>query len=208
VSNPQWSGVVSWLPNPSGNFIEEEEYIASIIITPEEGYTLQGVDPNIFTINVGGTVVSYSSGTVTITFPATEAAPEEPWEITYELPGNVTAPSQGTAAGRLQLRDFIGWDESMYKVFFNGDDEAFYDDAERYSSGAAHPLHLYSSYVPWTSEERVHFDAMENQLPSGQRIRIWGFQIISGTPRITISGSNGSSEVVKLRLVYDPSRKI
>ncbi|WP_461255316.1 beta strand repeat-containing protein [Treponema sp. R80B11-R83G3] len=71
TENEQYSGTVTWSGNPSV-FAAETQYTATITLTAKEGYTLQGVTANFFTV-AGAMSVSNSanSGVITVVFPAT-----------------------------------------------------------------------------------------------------------------------------------------
>jgi hypothetical protein len=70
-ANPQYSGTISWSPNDSP-FALGKTYTATITLTANAPYTMQGVAANFFTV-AGATSVSNSanSGVVTATFPET-----------------------------------------------------------------------------------------------------------------------------------------
>jgi hypothetical protein len=72
----QYSGTVEWSPNHS-TIAPATVYTATITLTPREGYTMEGVTENSFTINpsnlvTGATVTNAAnSGVITVVFPKT-----------------------------------------------------------------------------------------------------------------------------------------
>jgi len=90
LENEQYSGTVAWNGNPS-NFAPLIVYTATITLTPKNGYTLQGVAANFFTV-AGATSVSNAanSGVVTAVFQITDsrlvnsiAIKTQPTKLTY-----------------------------------------------------------------------------------------------------------------------------
>ena len=71
---PQYTGSITWSPAGS-TFAATTVYTATITIKPQEGYTLNGVGANFFTV-AGATSVTNAanSGVITAVFPETEAA--------------------------------------------------------------------------------------------------------------------------------------
>jgi hypothetical protein len=75
TENGQYTGSVSWSPSVTGNaFAPATLYTATITLTAKEGYTVQGVGANAFTV-AGTTSVSNSANTgeITAVFPATQS---------------------------------------------------------------------------------------------------------------------------------------
>jgi outer membrane protein OmpA-like peptidoglycan-associated protein len=70
-----YTGTVTWSPTAS-TFAPSTSYTATITLTAASSYTLTGVAANFFTV-AGATSVTHSanSGTITVVFPATLAAP-------------------------------------------------------------------------------------------------------------------------------------
>jgi hypothetical protein len=70
----QYTGTVTWSPNDNP-FKAETAYMATITLSPKEGYTLSGVSANYFTVS-GATLAfnSANSGVITAMFPATALA--------------------------------------------------------------------------------------------------------------------------------------
>jgi len=66
----QYTGTVMWTPNDS-TFAFETVYTAIITLTAINGYTLQGVPENFFTVTGATTTNAADSGVVTAAFPAT-----------------------------------------------------------------------------------------------------------------------------------------
>ena len=72
IDTAQFGGTVTWSPAVSENFAASTVYTAYISLSPNEGYTLQGVPENFFSV-AGATSVSNAagSGAVTAVFPPT-----------------------------------------------------------------------------------------------------------------------------------------
>jgi len=87
----QYTGSVTWTP-ADDPFVVGQTYTATIVLTPEPGYTLAGVSANYFTV-AGATSVSNAagSGTITATFPTVTVTP------TYVL--TVVSGTDNTATG-------------------------------------------------------------------------------------------------------------
>ena len=68
----QYTGTVAWNDSPAV-FAAETSYTATITLTAQAGYTLEGVTANFFTV-AGATLVSNAahSGIITAVFPATD----------------------------------------------------------------------------------------------------------------------------------------
>ncbi|MDR0958146.1 MAG: dockerin type I domain-containing protein [Clostridiales bacterium] len=69
--NNQYKVSVSWSGNPD-TFAAATEYIATIAITANEGFTLDGLAETFFTVE-GATAVTYKNGVIEAVFPATES---------------------------------------------------------------------------------------------------------------------------------------
>jgi formylglycine-generating enzyme len=71
VGDAQYAGIVTWLPNDT-TFKEGIKYTATITLTPKDGYTLQMVKPNFFTVAGAESVTnSANSGVIKAVFPQT-----------------------------------------------------------------------------------------------------------------------------------------
>ncbi len=68
----QYTGVISWNPDPGAKFDGKEDYTATITLTPRSFYTVTGITANFFTV-AGATSVTNpaNSGVVTAAFPKT-----------------------------------------------------------------------------------------------------------------------------------------
>ncbi|MCL2396635.1 MAG: SpaA isopeptide-forming pilin-related protein [Defluviitaleaceae bacterium] len=108
INAAQFTGVITWTPIVVSTFLAETIYTASIKLTAKHGFTLEGVEPSIFTIDIAGVTPSYNDTTQTleIIFPETEEPSGEGWELYY------TAVGFGNfQAGRLiPLEDFKEFD--------------------------------------------------------------------------------------------------
>jgi len=64
----QYTGTVSWTPadNP---FVEGQAYTAIITLVPKEGFTLEGLNENYFTVSGAATTNATESGIITAVFP-------------------------------------------------------------------------------------------------------------------------------------------
>jgi len=77
INTPQFTGAITWTPTVTGGkFAVDETYAASIALTAKPGYTLEGVNPTIFSIDVAGTILAFDDSTniLSITFPVTSSA--------------------------------------------------------------------------------------------------------------------------------------
>jgi hypothetical protein len=95
TGNAQYTGTVTWEPNHS-TFAPKTEYTATITLTAKEGFTLQGVGADFFTIEDLEDVISISnaanSGVITIVFPSTAGTSTGPATIDIAAIHGVTAP--------------------------------------------------------------------------------------------------------------------
>jgi len=94
----QYSGTVTWSPDVVDTFGYGTVYTATITLTAKQGYTLEGVAANFFTVT-GATPVTNgaNSGVITAVFPATEPQPtitvgEQLGQLFEYEPGKVTFP--------------------------------------------------------------------------------------------------------------------
>jgi hypothetical protein len=83
IDTTQYTGTIVWKKADdtavSGNFAAGTVYKAVVTLTAQTGFTFAGVAANAFAYNGATTVTNAAdSGTVTITFPETEAAPTPP----------------------------------------------------------------------------------------------------------------------------------
>ncbi|MCL2190662.1 MAG: InlB B-repeat-containing protein [Treponema sp.] len=98
----QFTGTVAWAPAVTGGvFAAATAYTATITLTAGEGFTLQGVPANFFTVAGATTVVNAAnSGVVTATFPATGAAGVPTYNIDFVIEGNGTASAHPASAAQ------------------------------------------------------------------------------------------------------------
>ena len=73
----QYTGAVAWNPAPGAAFASDTQYTATITLTPKDGYTLQGVAENAFTVAGATATNAANSGVITAVFPKTGSAPSE-----------------------------------------------------------------------------------------------------------------------------------
>ena len=73
TANDQFEGTITWIPADEP-FLPETVYTAMITLEPKEGYTLNGVAENFFTVAGAASVANRAgSGEVVAVFPVTEA---------------------------------------------------------------------------------------------------------------------------------------
>ena len=108
----QYTGTVTWSPDEDP-FEAEAVYTATITLTAKEGFTLDGVAEDFFTVAGADTVThAADSGEVAAVFPVTEAAPDQTITL-LAIPG-VVAPETGadqvtTAIDTDQYTGAITW---------------------------------------------------------------------------------------------------
>lgn len=94
TDNEQYSGDVTWEPNDA-TFAPATSYTATISLIPKDGYTLQGVTANFFTVANSITTRNLAdSGVVKVVFPRTAGTTSNPALIDSAIPG-VTVPVTG-----------------------------------------------------------------------------------------------------------------
>jgi hypothetical protein len=115
IDETQYTGTIAWQTasgaEHSGAFVPSTVYKALVILTAKTGYTFEGVAANRFTYTGAAVTNAANSGTVTITFPATD--PDEA-VTAFSLNGLVTAPARGaspvtTAIDETQYTGSIEW---------------------------------------------------------------------------------------------------
>jgi len=95
TENAQFSGTVSWNPNHSV-FTSKTEYTATITLTAKEGYTLQGVEADFFTVEDAiSSSNSANSGVITAVFPSTAGTSTDPAVIDIAGIEGIPAPIPG-----------------------------------------------------------------------------------------------------------------
>jgi hypothetical protein len=73
----QYTGTVTWSPDPGTTFAGFTEYTATVTLTAASGFTLSGVAENFFTADgMVSAANAAGSGTVTIAYPQTLPAPQ------------------------------------------------------------------------------------------------------------------------------------
>lgn len=69
IDTVEYTATVSWSP-ADDQFKDDVAYVATITVTPKDGYTLTGVSANAFTVSGASTTTnSVNSGIITATFP-------------------------------------------------------------------------------------------------------------------------------------------
>ena len=92
----QYTGTVTWNGNPSV-FAASTTYTATITLTAKDGYTLQGVPANFFTVAGATTTNAVNSGVITAVFPKTGGTADNPVKIDIAAIAGVTIPVTGAA---------------------------------------------------------------------------------------------------------------
>jgi len=71
--NLQYKGTVTWSPEVLGPFVVDTKYTATITLTPKNGYTLEGIGDNFFSV-LGAETVSNNAnaGVIIAEFPPTK----------------------------------------------------------------------------------------------------------------------------------------
>jgi hypothetical protein len=95
TDNDQYSGDVTWEPDHSV-FAPATRYTATISLTAKDGYTLQGVAANFFTVaNARKTSNLANSGVITVEFSTTAGTASNPAIIDLSAIPGVTVPVTG-----------------------------------------------------------------------------------------------------------------
>jgi uncharacterized repeat protein (TIGR02543 family) len=125
TANNQYRGTVTWSPNHS-TFDASTIYTATITLTAQTGYTLQGIGANFFTV-AGTTSVTNNanSGVITATFPQTQAkVPVDRIEYYWvDQHGNLATTSGGevyVAAGNTLTITAQGANYNVKQWYLNG----------------------------------------------------------------------------------------
>ena len=87
----QYTGTIEWSPAVNGTFAAVTQYTATIMLTALDGYTLQGVEVDFFTVEGATAANAANSGVVTAVFTATGPGITPIYDITIEDDGNGTA---------------------------------------------------------------------------------------------------------------------
>ena len=117
----EYGGTVKWSPEVSGAFAISTEYTATITLTPNVGYTLQGVTANFFTVpGAASTNNKAGSGVVTAVFPVTTEI-----GITIATIKGVTIPVTGNTpitkiAETEQYSGTVKWSPAVSETFCAG----------------------------------------------------------------------------------------
>jgi uncharacterized repeat protein (TIGR02543 family) len=95
ISGAQYTGTVTWAPAVDGTFAALTPYTATITLTAKDGFTLQGVAANFFTVE-GATTVSNAanSGVITAAFPATAK-----FSVSFNSNGGTEIAAQNKSEG-------------------------------------------------------------------------------------------------------------
>jgi len=113
IDTVEYTATVSWTP-ADDHFKDDLAYVATITITPKEGYTLTGVAANAFTVSGASTTTnSVNSGVITATFPKVlfdqvifhSNGGSSVDQIGVDVDALITKPSDPTRLGY----DFLAW---------------------------------------------------------------------------------------------------
>jgi len=85
----QYTGTVAWSPAAGSAFAAGTIYTATITLLPKDGYTVQGLTEDCFSVTGGTTTNSANSGVITTVFPATDKTISTPVNITPTYSGTV-----------------------------------------------------------------------------------------------------------------------
>ncbi|MDR1787171.1 MAG: InlB B-repeat-containing protein [Treponema sp.] len=116
INTAQYTGTVAWqietgAPFIGSTFAASTVYRAYIILTAKTGYTFTGVAANTFTCTGAVSVTNaQNSGIVTISFPATAAAPVSLFSLSDFVSAPVLGAAPGTAAiDTAQYTGTVAW---------------------------------------------------------------------------------------------------
>ena len=82
AENDQYIGTVTWEPASGVTFAPSTTYTATITLTAKQGFTLEGVTPNFFTVAGAAATNSADSGVVSAVFPPTTE--ENVFTVTFD----------------------------------------------------------------------------------------------------------------------------
>jgi len=120
TANAQYSGTVTWVGNPYV-FTNSTAYTAIITLTPNSGYTLQGVAANFFTVTGASTNNDANSGVIIAMFSATGGTAANPTVINMASIQGVTAP----ATGETPVTAITENSQYSGTIMWNGDPSTF-----------------------------------------------------------------------------------
>lgn len=206
VSNPEWTGTIDWSPSIVSDFEGNVVYTAVITITPEEGYTLDGVG-DIFTIDLPSYNLTYLNGKVTIVFTATSVLTNEGFQIDYVYPNDGSKPF-APSWYPIPLSLFAGYDTVDPDLLPT--EEVYFDMnfANLFELWANQPGlgNVRASYDPAVATKVPDEAKGETPLNIPGTIISWGWvdnlSVIGGPngPGIYINGSTGA-QPVPMRLI-------
>lgn len=199
INTAQFTGSILWHPDPvltDDKFIAGPFYEAEIVLTAKSGYTLDGVNPAIFSIAVDDTTIDYnaSTNTLSITFPQTVDPSGDEWEITYTFP----AATAGSVIdiftnGKITLGSaWNGWDASYLDVL----NEDLWDITVESDM----PVKLYAKFATDIDWAYVPFETWEGgSYTAPNTMYFWD---INGNV-IGLRGDNTVSQDVLLKIVKE-----
>jgi len=101
-TNAQYTGTVAWAGtlDGAGKFVQGTSYTATITLTAKEGFTLEGVAANFFTVAGAVTAINAAnSGVVTAVFPPAQNPPAE--VVLFDLATWLSGQTDGAITGNL-----------------------------------------------------------------------------------------------------------
>jgi formylglycine-generating enzyme required for sulfatase activity len=113
--NKQYTITVTWSPEISDTFASLTNYTATITLTAKDGYTLQGVVANFFTVAGGMATNEANSGIVTAVFPRTSIEMIEIAGGTFNM-GKYLGNSEGDVENTLHDVTLTKFSMSKYQV--------------------------------------------------------------------------------------------
>jgi len=202
ITTTEFNGAITWSPELADlKFKPDLVYTASIVLTAKTGYTLVGVNPNIFTINSSGSSLSYNSevSTLTVIFVKTGPDPEPPepvegWELFYTYTG-----SSAINSFPIRMEYFTGWDgtQIVTTAIYDKDNNA--KDFEFWANNpGADGQGTRSEFDP-ASASLIMFDGIGTN-PAPGTIASWGFNPTIGTNGAIIINGSSSGYPVQMML--------
>jgi hypothetical protein len=183
INAPQYTGTIAWQLNNgisvSGNFQPSTVYKAIVDLEAKTGYTFNGVAADSFTHTASGASAANmaGSGTVTITFPATEGQTVNALDLTdYVTPPVKGAAPDGMAIDADQYTGTIAWRESNGTTAVNGN----FRPATVYKAIVTLTAKSGYTFTGVEANSFIHEDSEETQNVANGRIVIITFPATEG----------------------------
>jgi formylglycine-generating enzyme required for sulfatase activity len=119
IDDSQYSGTVSWNPPVVGGYAPDTTYVATINLTPKNGYSFEGIPANTFRVNGLGTRHAANTGLITLQCVSTKAISLNGTVIGSNLTKGIISP----VAGRVPL---TAYEDSSYSVAIKWSPDATY----------------------------------------------------------------------------------